>query len=124
MRIDSPKVSTPKPPRRLAWYMAASALASRAWASVGAEGVQRHADRGVEEHLGVVHGDRAGTVLRHPVDEGHGLPLGPAGASDEGEELVAAEPGHELGLAVGHLRSRRGHRHQHLVTHRRGRSSR
>ena len=113
MRMISPKTSTVPPPRFLAWYMAASALESRGVASDTRVAGAGHADAGRQEDLALAGRDGGPQGVQRPLGVGHGVALGVV-AVEEDQELVAAQPGDDVGRAVGPRQAPR-HRHQHLV---------
>ena len=103
MRIDSPKVSAPEPPRALGLVHGGLGVGQQLGGVVHTEGVEGHPHRGVEEDLGPLHQERLGQRRPDPVDERRRVDVGGAGTvAEQGQELVAPEPGDELGVA-GHL---------------------
>ena len=113
--MTSPKTSTVPPPRRLAWYMAASALESRGVASLTRRLVQAIPMLAVMNTSPSPAGMGVDERVQRPLGEGHRVALGVV-AHEEDEELVPAQPGDDLGGAVGRLQAAR-HRHQDLVAH-------
>ena len=113
IRMTSPKTSTVPPPRFLAWYMAASALDSSGVASDTRALVQATPMLAVMKTSPSPAAMGGTQRLEHPAGEVHGVLLGVVPV-EEDQELVPAQPGDDLGRAVGSLEATR-HRHQDLV---------
>ena len=98
-RIDSPNVSMFEPPRRLAWYMAASALDRRVGASTNPN-VLTETPTDASRNTSVPSiSSRLGQHGAGPFDECRRVGVGLTGrVLEQGEEFVATEPGDELTL--------------------------
>ena len=115
IRMTSPKTSTVPPPRLFAWYIAASAFESSGVASLTRALVQATPMLAVMKTSSSPAAIGLDSACERPLGVRHGVGFGVVPVEQD-QELVAAEPGDDLGRAVGRFEATR-HGHEDLVAH-------